>query len=146
MYEPHAPRLVAPNAPPAVPSRGAAPSASAATVDAVVRILERLEQVIEGETLALQERRNAELADFNHRKSHGLLELSRAIRTLNRSMDLAAIEPQLATLRDTLDRNHAVLKTHVAAVSEISTLVARAIRDSESDGTYGESLRRGYGS
>ena len=48
-------------------------------LEAFVSAVERLEDVLEQETQMLDRNRPILLHDFNHRKSHGLLELSRAM-------------------------------------------------------------------
>ena len=52
---------------------------------------------------------------------------------------------RLAGLRAKLDVNRAVLETHLAAVREVATVLADAIRDAESDGTYSPSIGAGGG-
>jgi len=51
---------------------------------------------------------------------------------------------RLATLREKLDANSAILKLHLEAVREISAVMAEAIRDVESDGTYSRRVVKGY--
>ena len=112
---------------------------SQAMLEAFVNAVERLEDVLEQETQMLDRNRPIALHDFNHRKSHGLLELSRAMiacRTLDRvAFDVETSAP-LARLRVKLESNLASLQTHLTAVSEIAAVISRAIQDHESDGTY----------
>ena len=93
------------------------------------------------ETAALRSRTAIDLKDFNDRKNHALLELSRALRHMQGGSGDAAVVAQLGTLRSKLEINHAVLQMHVEAVREISTSLADAIRDADSDGTYSRSIR-----
>ena len=44
--------------------------------------IERLEEAVAQETAALQSRKTFDLKEFNDRKSHGLLELTRAMRLI----------------------------------------------------------------
>ena len=112
---------------------------SQAKTEAFINAVERLEDVLEQETQMLDRNRPIALHDFNHRKSHGLLELSRAMiacRTLDRvAFDVETSAP-LARLRVKLESNLASLQTHLTAVSEIAAVISRAIQDHESDGTY----------
>ncbi len=117
-----------------------APSAPA-TVGAFLRAIERVEEVIEQETQALRQGESIDLAEFNRRKSHGLLELTRGIRNLEGAEARGAIEQRLRPLRAKLDENSALLRRHLDAVHEISNVLARAIRDGESDGTYSAGIR-----
>ena len=123
---------------PATPQLSQRPPAA---IDACLRAIERVEQVVEQETLALQQRKRSGLDDFNRRKSHGLLDLTRAIRALGGAAAGHSLQPRLRSLQAKLRENAAVLKMHLEAVQEISAVMARAIRDGESDGTYSAAIR-----
>jgi hypothetical protein len=112
-----------------------------AAIDACLRAIERVEQVVEQETIALKQRKRGGLDDFNRRKSHGLLDLTRAIRALGGAAAGQSLQPRLQALHGKLKENAAVLTMHLEAVQEISTVMARAIRDGESDGTYSAAIR-----
>ena len=104
------------------------------------RAIERLEEVVDQETAALRSRAGIDLADFNNRKSQGLLDLNRALRSHDGlARDKAALA-RLAGLRAKLDANRAVLKTHLDAVREVATVLADAIRDAE----FGRHLLAGF--
>ena len=109
------------------------------------RVIERLEEVVDQETAALRNRTAIDLKDFNNRKSQGLLELNRALRGLDNPPKDRTVTTRLAGLRAKLDVNRAVLETHLAAVREVATVLADAIRDAESDGTYSPSIGAGGG-
>src|SRR5262245_41609516 len=113
----------------------------AAASNAFERCIQRLEAVVEQETAALKGRAATDLREFNNRKSQGLLELSRSLRYFQGAAPSNAVLDRLAQLRTTLDANQALLKLHLEAVREVSTIMADAIRDAESDGTYSPSLR-----
>jgi hypothetical protein len=113
----------------------------AAASSAFERCIERLEDAVDQETAALKGRAVADLREFNTRKSQGLLELSRSVRHFQGAPPSNAVLARLAGLREKLDANKAVLKLHMEAVREVSTVMADAIRDAESDGTYSPSLR-----
>jgi hypothetical protein len=115
--------------------------ATPATVGAFLRAIERVEEVIDPETHALRHGESIDLAEFNRRKSHGLLELTRGIRNLNGPEAEEAIARRLRPLRAKLDENGALLRRHLDAVHEISNVLSRAIRDGESDGTYSAGIR-----
>ena len=112
-----------------------------AAVEACLRAIERVEQLIDQETLALRGHQLGALADFNHRKSHGLLELTRAIRTLGNAAVSESLQPRLLSLQAKLRENADALFLHLRAVQEVSALMTRAIRDGESDGTYSAAIR-----
>ncbi len=114
---------------------------AAAATSAFERCIERLEDVVDQETAALKSRAPADLREFNNRKSQGLLELSRSLRYFQVAPPTNAVLERLAGLREKLDINQAVLKLHLDAVREVSTIMADAIRDAELDGTYSPSIR-----
>jgi hypothetical protein len=105
--------------------------------------IQRLEAVVDQETAALRAHAAVDLNAFNNRKSQGLLELNRALRSLGGTGGDAAIATRLAALRAKLDVNRTVLKMHLDAVREISNIMADAIREAESDGTYTPTIRNG---
>jgi hypothetical protein len=105
--------------------------------------IQRLCDVVDQETDALRKRTAVDLKVFNERKSHGLLELNRALRLIDGAATSPAVTGQLATLRAKLEVNQAVLRMHLEAVREVSAILADAIRDQESDGTYSPTMSRG---
>jgi hypothetical protein len=107
--------------------------------DAFINAVKRLERLLDRETAMLIEHQPITLDDFNHKKRHGLLELSRAMdamRGLDR--DCLGHDPKapLAGLRVKLQKNLMILQTHLDAVGTIAAIIARAIQEHESDGTY----------
>ncbi len=106
-----------------------------AMLDAFIKTVKRLEQVVEGETAALQQNKAVDLSEFNHKKRHGLLELSRTMRVLD-SETLERAEPELRRLRGKVEKNLSILEIHIKAVHEVAAIIATAIQEYESDGTY----------
>jgi hypothetical protein len=100
----------------------------------------RLEQLIDQETQELRSLQPTDLREFNRRKSQGLLELSRAMRGLGEAARDDRVPESLARLRTKLDNNLSVLRMHLRAAQEVSSIIARAIQDAESDGTYSSSV------
>jgi hypothetical protein len=104
---------------------------------ALNQALDRMEATIDQETALLRENRVVELGDFNRRKRQGLLEINRILRKFSHG-DLERVErPRLHRLTALLEANQRMLAHHLKAVDEIARLVARALQDAESDGTYG---------
>lgn len=107
--------------------------------DAFINTLERLERLLDLETEMLIQHRPIALTDFNHKKSYGLLELGRTMEAIG-GLDLDALgfdaKTPLARLRVKLQRNLIVLQMHMTAVGAIAAIIARAIQEYESDGTY----------
>lgn len=132
-------------------ARGAMPAAvgvgarsydekGSAMLSLVESAIERLEETVEQETAALNMRAGVDLREFNDRKSQGLLELTRAMRHFEGAAPEPALVTRLARLRSKLDRNSVALRMHLDAVREISAVMADAMRDAESDGTYSSSM------
>lgn len=110
--------------------------------DNLVATIARVEHIIDIETAALEQVQPINLVLSNHRKSHGLLELDRAMRALGCPSFDGEIVADLARLREKLKRNLAVLEMHLKAVRQVSALIARAIEDENSDGTYSTAIIR----
>ena len=96
----------------------------------------RLLQLLDRETTALRTRQPVDMDDLCDRKNQALLELSRIGRRLEAGAIDAELRPVLHELREKLDENRAVLKLHLQAVGEVAEILAAAIRDADSDGTY----------
>jgi len=111
-----------------------------AALAAVLLTVDRIEQVIDQETEQLRRQKVTDLREFSHRKSQGLLELSRTMRGLGEAARDQGLQDRLAQLRVKIERNLAALSMHLAAVQEVSSIIARAIHDAESDGTYSVSF------
>jgi hypothetical protein len=109
---------------------------------ALIGAIERLEETVDQETAALRSRQAVDLKEFSNRKTHGHLELSRAMRPFEGTRMGPAVLERLAGLRSKLETNGAVLALHLEAVREIATILSDAIRESESDGTYSSSIGR----
>lgn len=116
----------------------ASPDPMSAAAHAAIGLMERLETLLDGETGGLRGFSVAELKDLNRRKSQCLLELTRASRALEGETPRPELAARVVGLRAALDRNQATLGVHIAAVREIATIIADAIRAHESDGTYAD--------
>lgn len=124
---------------------GAMPAAVRASLLPIVEVsIQRLEEIVDHETSALRNRQAINLKEFNDRKSQALLELTRALRNFQGIGSSPELAERVGTLKKKLAINQAVLKLHLEAVREISTSLADAIRHSESDGTYTQSISLAY--
>ena len=104
--------------------------------DAFYAAIGRMEAVVDQETALLRENRAVELTEFNHRKQQGLLEINRILRNFSPG-DMQLVDRSLVRrLVIKLEANRQILAHHIRAMEEISSLVARAMQDAESDGTY----------
>lgn len=140
MYQPSAPTmspLPGEGVPVPLASQGAIRAGSVPTLEIS---LQRLEEIVDQETLALRTHKAVSLKEFNDRKSQALLELTRALRQVQGGPPDPALAQRVGTLKVKLAVNQAVLRLHLEAVREISTSIADAIRQSESDGTYTQAI------
>ena len=115
-----------PDQPPARPPAGDALRSAAA----------RLARILAHETTALRQRRPLDLDELCDRKNQALLELTRLGLGANREALDPGLESQLTDLRDRLEENRSLLELHLRAVRSVADILATAIRESESDGTY----------
>jgi hypothetical protein len=120
------------------------PARAAALREGFSQTIERIERLIDLETATLQQYRPIDFSEFNHRKSHALLELSRAMRALGAETHDPAMREELERLSGKLKRNLATLEIHLKAVRQVCTLISRAIQTAESDGTYSSAIHRRY--
>lgn len=125
--------------PPAARPEGVSPGARSAAPMLEVTI-QRLEEIVDQETMALRSRKAVNLKEFNDRKSQALLELTRSLRLVQGGAPDPALAARVGSLKVKLAVNQAALKVHLEAVREISTSIADAIRQAESDGTYTQTI------
>jgi flagellar biosynthesis/type III secretory pathway chaperone len=112
-----------------------------AVLDSIRHAASRLVELLDQETAALRKRNTGDLKDFNNRKAQALLDLDRATRMLQGERPDEATLRLISTLREKLDLNQHVLSMHIEAVREIASVIADAIQEAESDGTYTHSYR-----
>jgi hypothetical protein len=112
-----------------------APDGGSAAV-ALKHTVARLLQLLDRETTALRTRQPLDMDDLSNRKNQALLELSRIGRRVEPESVDGQLRSMLAELRGKLDENRSVLELHLRAVGEVADILATAIRDAESDGTY----------
>lgn len=118
------------------PQQGAGDRANASLAHTLALTLTRLEEIIDQETTALRGRGAIDLKGFNDRKMQALLDLSRLLKQVGNLKGDTALSKRLGEVQSKLEVNRAILKMHLEAVREISSTLATAIQDSESDGTY----------
>jgi hypothetical protein len=104
--------------------------------------IRRLEGLIEEETTALQTGKKIDFDDFSTRKSHGMLEFVRLMRAQLHVGAEAEVAAEIRRLRGKLQRNREVLEMHYDAVRGVAEVIVRAIRETESDGTYSAGTAR----
>jgi hypothetical protein len=103
---------------------------------AALPIVERLIVTIEAENRDLEQGRPAQYEAYSLRKNQGLLELNRLIPALNRALAGGPLRQALADLNAKLEVNRRALAMQLKACAAVSEIIARAIQDGQSDGTY----------
>jgi hypothetical protein len=124
---------------PSVGSEVAADGADAARSEEVRGLLaaiRRLESIVEEETVALTTGTKVDFDDFSARKSRSMLEFVRLMRARMHLGSEVEITEEIQRLREKLERNRSILEMHYDAVREVATIIVKAIKDAESDGTY----------
>lgn len=98
--------------------------------------IRRLESIVEEETVALATGKKIDFDDFSARKSRSMLEFVRLMRARMHLGAEVEITEEIQRLREKLERNRSLLEMHYDAVREVATIIVKAIKDAESDGTY----------
>jgi hypothetical protein len=81
-------------------------------------------------------RRPAQYEAYSLRKNQGLLELNRLIPALGGATAAGPLREALADLHAKLEANRRALGVQLKACAAVSEIIARAIQDGQSDGTY----------
>ena len=115
------------------------PSARPPSLSSVILpVIERLLQTLDEENEVILRRGPVDYDAFNRRKSQGLLELNRLTPSLAGMRLGPALAASLAGLQSRLETNRRLLSTQLSAARAVSNIITRAIRDSQSDGTYSD--------
>ena len=110
--------------------------AQSAAAAAALPIVERLIATVEAETRDLEQGRAAPYEAYSLRKNQGLLELNRLIPALDRATAGGALRNAVTDLHAKLEANRRALAVQLKACAAVSEIIARAIQDGQSDGTY----------
>jgi hypothetical protein len=103
---------------------------------AALPIVERLRETIEAENRDIEQGRPVKYEAYSLRKNQGLLELDRLVPALNWATASGPLREALADLHAKLEINRRALAVQLKACAAVSDIIARAIRDGQSDGTY----------
>ncbi len=111
-------------------------SDAAAALAMALPVVERLRQTVAAETEDIGQGRRVPYEAYSLRKNHGLLELNRLLPALGRAGVVGPLRDALADLQATLEANRRALGVQLKASAAVAEIIARAIRDGQSDGTY----------
>ncbi|HEY1782019.1 MAG TPA: flagellar protein FlgN [Roseiarcus sp.] len=103
---------------------------------AALPIVERLVATIDAENRDLEQGRRVRYDAYSLSKNQGLLELNRLIPALGGSTMSGPLSDALGELRAKLEINRRALAVQLKACHAVSEIIARAIQDGQSDGTY----------
>ena len=113
------------------PRRMQSPAAAAA-----LPVVERLVAFIDAENRDLEEGRRVQYETYSQSKNQGLLELNRLAPALGGATAAGPLRDALAALHAKLEINRRALAVQLKACHAVSEIIARAIQDGQSDGTY----------
>jgi hypothetical protein len=99
-------------------------------------VVERLTRTVAAETEDIAAGRSAPYEHYGQRKNQGLLELSRLRPALAGARNAERLGAALDALNAALEANRRALGVQLAASIAVAGIIARAIRDGQSDGTY----------
>jgi hypothetical protein len=111
----------------------------------ILPVIDRLEQTLDAENAQIASGKGIDYEALNHRKSQGLLELSRLAPMIAGAEASKPLSDALASLRAKLETNQRMLRIQLNAARRVGDIIARAIQEGQSDGTYSPSVWRDRG-
>jgi hypothetical protein len=102
----------------------------------ILPAVDRLRQALAEENEDISSRRRVDFHSYNLRKSQGLLELRRLAPAISGNPIGPVLHDALVDLQAKLEANRGMLRTQLKAAQAVADIIARAIRESQSDGTY----------
>jgi len=106
--------------------------------NSITNILTNLREVLLEENALLESGQPHDHQRFVRSKNQILRDLIVCQRTLPPLAELPAVREQFQGVRKLVDRNHFLLRTHVEAMTEITSLLAEAEISEDADGTYSQ--------
>ncbi len=113
-------------------SMAAAPAALAMALP----IIERLSRTVEAENADIARGGPVPYETYSLRKNQALLELNRLVSAFERARMSGPLREALADLNAKLEINRRALAVQLKAAAAVADIIAHAIRDGQSDGTY----------
>jgi hypothetical protein len=103
---------------------------------AALPIVQRLVATIDAENRDLEQGRRVKYEAYSLSKNQGLLELNRLAPALGVATAAGPLRDALAELHAKLEINRQALAVQLKACHAVSEIIARAIQNGQSDGTY----------
>ena len=111
-------------------------------MDAILQLADWIGEVLEEEKVQIAHPERADFSALVARKSHLALELGKLMRVAEGQVPTERVRLKLRQLAADLATNERLLRRHMDAVYEISSLVGDAIEQSTADGTYSSEIAR----
>ncbi len=124
------------------PAAEPAPLESARLMEAILHLADLISEVVQEEKTLIARPEGADFSALVARKSHLALELGKLMQVADGKIPTEAVKRRLAGLSQELAANERLLRRHMDAVYEISTLIGDAIEQSTADGTYSSEIAR----
>jgi len=126
------------------PSPPAASPKPADGTEAALAVVRRLLHTLQNENAEVRHNRGIiDHSEYNILKSQALLALNRCAPKLAYADANPALQSALEELVIELETNRRLLATQLQAAQAVAAIIARAIRDVQSDGTYTRMPSRG---
>ncbi len=118
------------------------PSESAPLMDAILQIADWISEVVQEERKLIARPEGADFGALVARKSHLALELGKLMQVADGRLLPESVKQRLGRLSSELAANERLLRRHMDAVYEISSLIGDAIEANTADGTYSSEVAR----
>jgi hypothetical protein len=115
---------------------------SARLMEAILHLADLISEVVREEKALIAEPDGADFSALVARKSHLALELGKLMKMAQGQITNERVRQRLKTLAAELAANERLLRRHMDAVYEISSLIGEAIEQSTADGTYSSEIAR----
>ena len=113
---------------------------AARACEMILPVIDRLQQTLDAENEQIASGKGIDYDALNQRKSQGLLELSRLAPMIAGAEASKPLSDALAALRAKLETNQRMLRIQLNAARRVGDIIARAIQEGQSDGTYSPSV------
>lgn len=118
------------------------PSDSAPLMEAILQLADWISEVVNEERTLIGRPEGADFGALVARKSHLALELGKLMQVAEGHILTEVVKKRLQRLASELAANERLLRRHMDAVYEISSLIGDAIEATTADGTYSSEVAR----
>jgi hypothetical protein len=131
-----------PSSQPWPPIGDVVPSESTPLMEAILQLADWISEVVNEERTLIAQPEGVDFGALVARKSHLALELGKLMQVAERHVLTAVVKKRLQQLASELAANERLLRRHMDAVYEISSLIGDAIESTTADGTYSSEVAR----